>query len=282
MQLAACASHYTGKERDAETGLDNFRFRYMSSAQGRWMTPDVVNLTEARLVNPSNTLNKYVYGGNNPLKFVDPDGRDITLFYRPEGNAGHFWLAAYNQDTGGFAVRDFGPTNQASSTAMVTGQNVPGEAWEGRIPSLDELRRNYTSLTIQTNPEVTQQAIDFINSHPLDTYNLYNQNCTTTCSDILHQLFPDTRGDNPVKPATLWEQAYERWANQSMNARRLGAPAPPAKSRTGQDYGRPRYRMNTFSFIWMLLQTERSPMSPPQGFEATTDTNGTHVKVTCY
>jgi hypothetical protein len=32
------------------------------------MSPDPINLTSARLVNPTNTLNKYVYGGNNPLK----------------------------------------------------------------------------------------------------------------------------------------------------------------------------------------------------------------------
>ena len=31
---------FTGKERDAETGLDYFGFRYLSSAQGRWTSPD--------------------------------------------------------------------------------------------------------------------------------------------------------------------------------------------------------------------------------------------------
>ena len=31
---------FTGKERDAETGLDYFGARYMSSAQGRFASPD--------------------------------------------------------------------------------------------------------------------------------------------------------------------------------------------------------------------------------------------------
>ena len=31
---------FTGKERDAETGLDFFNVRYMSSAQGRFTCPD--------------------------------------------------------------------------------------------------------------------------------------------------------------------------------------------------------------------------------------------------
>ena len=78
-----------GKADDApaETGLDYFGARYFSGAQGRFTSPDVINLTSARLLNPSNTLNKYVYAANNPLKYVDPDGLDITLYYRPPSGA---------------------------------------------------------------------------------------------------------------------------------------------------------------------------------------------------
>ena len=74
---------FTGQERDAESGLDYFGARYYGSALGRWTSPDRINLTSARLLNPTNTLNKYIYGGNNPLKYVDPDGEDITIYYRP-------------------------------------------------------------------------------------------------------------------------------------------------------------------------------------------------------
>ncbi len=31
---------FTGKERDSESGLDNFGARYNSSTMGRFMTPD--------------------------------------------------------------------------------------------------------------------------------------------------------------------------------------------------------------------------------------------------
>ena len=31
---------YTGKERDAESGLDYFGARYYASSMGRWMSPD--------------------------------------------------------------------------------------------------------------------------------------------------------------------------------------------------------------------------------------------------
>ena len=69
------ALKFTGKERDAETGLDYFGARYMSSAQGRFTSPDPVG---GHLENPQ-TLNKYTYVANNPLRFVDPTGLDFYL-----------------------------------------------------------------------------------------------------------------------------------------------------------------------------------------------------------
>lgn len=90
---------FTGKERDSESGLDNFGAGYNSSSMGRFMSPDPINLTAKRLINPANTLNKYVYGGNNPLFYVDPTGQDITAFYHaPSGlkDTGHILLAVTN------------------------------------------------------------------------------------------------------------------------------------------------------------------------------------------
>jgi RHS repeat-associated protein len=48
---------FTGKERDAETGLDYFGARYYSAAQGRFMSPDPV-LSSARLWDPQ-SWNRY-------------------------------------------------------------------------------------------------------------------------------------------------------------------------------------------------------------------------------
>ncbi len=66
-------SRSSGKERDTETGLDYFMARYLSSAQGRFTTPDPL-LASARLTDPQ-TWNRYAYVRNNPVNLVDPDGR---------------------------------------------------------------------------------------------------------------------------------------------------------------------------------------------------------------
>ena len=65
--------HFTGKEHDYETGLDNFGARYDSSSLGRFMSPDPVVITTERLMNPQQ-LNLYAYVANNPLRFIDPTG----------------------------------------------------------------------------------------------------------------------------------------------------------------------------------------------------------------
>src|SRR5216683_6250012 len=113
IQSASLSNKFTGKERDAESGLDGFGRRHYASSLGRWMSPDPINLTSARLVNPGNTLNKYVYGANNPLKYIDRDGEDITIFYRPpsgaKGDYGHILLGVMNQETGQTGFLDYYP-----------------------------------------------------------------------------------------------------------------------------------------------------------------------------
>jgi RHS repeat-associated protein len=86
------ALKFTGKPRDYESGLglDYFESRYYSAAQGRFTSPDefkggIVDpftgqdietntaLPYADITDPQ-TLNKYAYVRNNPLRYTDPHG----------------------------------------------------------------------------------------------------------------------------------------------------------------------------------------------------------------
>jgi RHS repeat-associated protein len=89
---------HTGKRLDEETGLYYYGARYLDPQTSRWLSADPamgeyipqapVN-EEARKRNGNlpgmggvfNTINLHVYhyAGNNPVKYIDPDGRDISV-----------------------------------------------------------------------------------------------------------------------------------------------------------------------------------------------------------
>jgi RHS repeat-associated protein len=117
---------FTGKERDSESGLDNFGARYNSSQYGRFMTPDWASHPEAvpyaDLSNPQ-SLNLYSYVKNNPLTYADPDGH-IDCSGENANGAGCQYIAQWNKDHG------ISPSAKSSDAPGVpvrlpNGSNVP-------------------------------------------------------------------------------------------------------------------------------------------------------------
>jgi|GEM_PF-6752391 len=64
---------YTGQELDYETGLYNYGARLYDPEIGRFISPDTIVPNYA---NPQ-SLNRYAYTLNNPVRFTDPTGHDI-------------------------------------------------------------------------------------------------------------------------------------------------------------------------------------------------------------
>jgi len=104
--MTMTAYHFTGKERDSESGLDNFGARYDASSMGRFMTPDPLG---GHLTDPQ-TLNKYAYVRNNPVTLTDPTGLDIWLKCSGESETchkNHWWnsqryVGTWDKDNGNF------------------------------------------------------------------------------------------------------------------------------------------------------------------------------------
>lgn len=99
------------------TGLDYFGARYFSAAQGRFTSPDeftggIVDpftgqqvgqpgpLPYADITDPQ-TLNKYAYVRNNPLRYVDPDGHAEVDYDELLVNSTTALGAAFGMWTGG-------------------------------------------------------------------------------------------------------------------------------------------------------------------------------------
>jgi RHS repeat-associated protein len=118
--------HFTGKERDAESGNDYFGARYYSSAMGRWLSPDwsakYDPVPYAKLDNPQ-TLNLYQYVLNNPLSAADDDGHEIIYITSGTG-------ALQNEQT----VRD-------TVTALLANPNTSGYLGQfvGNAPGTPDL-----------------------------------------------------------------------------------------------------------------------------------------------
>jgi len=73
----ATEHHYTTKEHDAESGNDFFLARYYSSTAGRFISPDWASGAEAvpyATFGDPQSLNLYVYVGNNPFAKADLNG----------------------------------------------------------------------------------------------------------------------------------------------------------------------------------------------------------------
>jgi RHS repeat-associated protein len=93
---------YTGKELDMEHGLMLYDYgaRQYDPTIGRFLTMDP-------LAEKYYSISPYAYCANNPIKFVDPNGEDLYLYYYMSDNYKHgrtddatnkmFWVAALTQ-----------------------------------------------------------------------------------------------------------------------------------------------------------------------------------------
>jgi RHS repeat-associated protein len=89
---------FEGKERDTETGNDDFGARYYSNRFGRWLSADwssvPVAVPYANLTNPQ-TLNLYSMVADDPESFADLDGHGCYLSLNGGGGincSGDTWL----------------------------------------------------------------------------------------------------------------------------------------------------------------------------------------------
>jgi RHS repeat-associated protein len=175
---------FTGKERDQETGLDYFGARYYRANTGRFTTVDPVYTWRENLVDPQR-WNRYAYARNNPLRYVDPDGRAIDVLvdvgsigydlfdigrsvHHGEGVSGTQWLALGGDVVGavlplatgiGAAIRAANKVDAATDlarAAQLAKNKQAGAAFEQVVVAQKQVEQTgvVQQLTIKTDSGV--------------------------------------------------------------------------------------------------------------------------------
>jgi RHS repeat-associated protein len=164
---------FNGKERDPETGLDDFGARYFSSSFGRWLSPDwsaiPAPVPYADLTNPQ-TLNLYQFVGNNPESFSDAMGHAIMamsgtppprcalygceeseMLYGDRGTAGN---GIATPTVAALAIfRDSTPASQ-SSGGWINGVYYPPQGQKPALVSLPDGLKYTVATPGPNSPEV--------------------------------------------------------------------------------------------------------------------------------
>jgi RHS repeat-associated protein len=149
---------FTGKERDAETGLDFLEARYYSSAQGRFTSPDPVFLSDHRLADPQ-AWNLYSYVRNSPLTLTDRHGLDFYLDCKQSKNnastcqGGH--VGTTSTDANGKST--FTPTVVTSASLQDPNSGVTGTVTPGGV-QIKTASGTYTGSFINGTPAATIQG----------------------------------------------------------------------------------------------------------------------------
>jgi RHS repeat-associated protein len=113
---------FTGKERDSESGLDNFGARYDSSNMGRFMSPDPNQAAGFDHLDDPQSWNGYAYVRNNPLNLTDQDGENYTICDANGNNCAHLNQKQYDE----YLSSIKGTNTTVDSTGLIQVQNANG------------------------------------------------------------------------------------------------------------------------------------------------------------
>ena len=142
--LNRIGSRSTGKERDTESGLDNFGARYYGSNMGRFMSPDPNNMSALTHPGDPQAWNGYAYARNNPLIYTDPDGESYHI------------CDQNGQNCSDVSDKDFDQIRQDSAKA--------GENWHGGNITLADGSAGgsykQTDVDLPGDPVVNQQGLN--------------------------------------------------------------------------------------------------------------------------
>ncbi len=111
---------FNAKELDEETGLYYYGARYYNPRSSVWLSVDP-------LAEKYPNISPYVYCLDNPVKYVDPDGRWVASVFLQGNIGGGLGYGLYAVQQSGIAYDKYGTSHfQMTGTAHITNQDLRG------------------------------------------------------------------------------------------------------------------------------------------------------------
>jgi len=189
----------TSKERDNETGLDYFGARYYSSTQGRFTSVDPSG--KSITVSNPQSWNRYTYVLNNPLAYIDHNGKWPTRIHNL------------------IIERAFRALSSAQLKEIKNGSWDVDKPWKG---GQNTSRANEHGMTIpgQSQDKAAENADTFINNNVDNAkYNYEHTGLTSSLFDFGRAFHTVTDMTSPMHEGyQVWNWAGAPWHRLGENS----------------------------------------------------------------
>lgn len=167
---------FTGKERDAESGYDYFGARYYAPPLFHWTTVDP-------LVDNYLHITPYAYCNWNPVKFIDPDGREKKSFFsNAKDQTDHRHFARQYKDDNRLHIFSHGEKRGLSLENGNTKRGIP--ATEEGAQMLSDILTNGADAS-----ELWNDYLAGNNTEPLQV--VFHGCNTASMAEAMSKEFPD-------------------------------------------------------------------------------------------
>ncbi|MBX7046516.1 MAG: hypothetical protein K1X86_11845 [Ignavibacteria bacterium] len=193
--------HFTGKERDSETGYDYFGARYYDSRIGRWggVEPLYDKYIES---------SPYCYAVNNSLSMKDVNGKDATVSLDPQTKTAHFTVTVFYISENGYGHDDRRvSSNSIYDSDVKTYENYFAEAQNDWNAAAKNGEAKYYRNGVEYTPDFTFEFKPVSNKEELLAYINKTHNGTNYFKETYNEN-PSVKGNQLtfIKCNSLWEK----------------------------------------------------------------------------
>lgn len=227
--------HFTGKERDIESGNDYFGARYYASTMGRFLSPDPSQLS----IQPNNpqTWNRYAYVYNNPLGIKDDNGK---------------WPTAIHNQIIDNAFPNLSPAQRqilknvsASQDSILGGGQANGLSFEHAMRSPDQTvgqaQAQYNGFVSSSETEAQNAQLQFWMADPDNKLDNLSDASLEAFGEALHAVVDATSPAHEGFPEWDWTNPGLAWrhhnAEKTITPEQLARAVAAARGAYNATYG---------------------------------------------